>query len=58
MSDTNKTIKEYREALKSGKRWDVYATYRNDKGKKGYYELTLQERIQVDLHVDSAKESL
>lgn len=58
MSDTDKIIKEYRDALKTGKRWDVYSVYRNDKNKSGYYELTLQERIQVDLHVDLAKESL
>lgn len=58
MTTTDKTIEEYREALRNGKRWDIYTIYINDKGKKGYYELTLQERMSVDNHVDSAKESL
>lgn len=55
---TDEIIADYRRALRSGKKFEVFKVYINDISKKGYYELTNQERQQVDLYVELAKESL
>lgn len=54
----NKYTKEYRKAIESGRRWDAYTTWRADTGRRGYYMLTEKERMEVDLLVDMAKESV
>lgn len=55
---TDEIIADYRRALRSSKKFEVFEVYIKDISKKGYYELTNQERQQVDLYIDLAKESL
>lgn len=52
------TKEQYREVIRSGKKWDALRIFNRDKGLDAYYGLTEKERMEIDLLVDMAKESL
>lgn len=52
------TLEKYRQVIESNNRWQALTLYREDINKKVYYDLTDKERMQIDLLIDLAKESL
>lgn len=52
------TAKQYREVIRSGKRWVALKLFNGDRALEAYYQLTERERMEIDLLVDMARESL